>query len=322
MTDLFVPDSARLNPNLDVIHREFERYLSRYFDDAGQPRPEYFEPAACYNCGSAEIRGAFVIARFRHVRCAGCGMVYVSPRLRADLGHDAYAEDYYTETYRLKLIPALPYRASVINPRKHTQLMQHAPRVGSILDVGCGLGDFLHECRRHGWKTTGIEMNPFAADYGRREFGLDVIATSIFDVEPGGARYDCVSLWGVLEHFTKPLDVLKTLRRLLAPDGVLVVEVPSGDSFLVRYYEAYGGYVDRIIEGDRHLMLFSVRALREMLERAGFRELHLQSNGLDLDTLNRLGSLGLDGVTTAKWQRVLDDAFAGDLLRGFFRPIA
>lgn len=321
MTDLFIPDTSRLNPNLDAIHRRFEESLNRYFDARGCPTPEYFEEVACYNCGSRAVGREFVIARFRHVRCDACGMVYVSPRLREALEHDSYTEDYYTETYRLKLIPALPYRTTVINPRKYAQLMEYFSAPGSILDVGCGLGDFLHECQKHGWKTLGIELNPFAAGYARKEFGVEVMATSIFDFESTAGPFDCITLWGILEHLTEPLWVLQKLGGLLRPGGLLVLEVPSGDSFLVRYYERYGGYVDRIIEGDRHIMLFSVQALREMTAKAGFREIRLQSNGLDFDTLNRLESLGLAPELTAKWQSVLDETLGGDLLRGFFTPV-
>lgn len=318
MAELFVPDASRLNPNLDLVHREFEAHLNRYFDPQGRPIPEYFEETPCYNCGSRRVENEFVVARFRHVRCGWCGMVYVNPRLRDDLGHDSYTENHYTETYRLKLIPALPYRTTVINPRKYAQLMECTSAPGSILDVGCGLGDFLYECQKHGWTTLGLELNPFAAEYARREFGLEVLTKSIFDFEPAGAYYDCIALWGVLEHFTRPLAVLQKLHGLLRPGGLLLLEVPSGDSFLVRYFERYGGHVDRIIEGDRHIMLFSVKAFREMTAKAGFRELRLQSNGLDLDTLKRLHSLELDREVAARWQSILDQILAGDLLRGFF----
>lgn len=321
MAKPFVPDTSRLNPNLDLIHKRFEAHLNRYFDAQERPVAEFFEEVSCYNCGSRAVKNEFVVARFRHVRCEGCGMVYVSPRLREDLGHDSYTEDYYTETYRLKLIPALPYRTTVINPRKYAQLMEHFSAPGSILDVGCGLGDFLHECKRHGWKTLGIELNPFAADYARNQFGLDVVAESVLAIDSGAGQFDCVTLWGVLEHVTRPLVVLEKIRGLLRPGGLLVLEVPSGNSFLVRYYEQHGGYVDRIIEGDRHIMLFSAQALREMTSKGGFREVRLQSNGLDFDTLNRLESLGLTPELTAKWQSVLDNALSGDLLRGFFTPV-
>ena len=69
--------------------------------------------------------------------------------------------------------------------------------------------------------------------------------------------------------------MLDKVHQILKPGGLLVLEVPSSDSVLVRYYETYGGYIDRIIEGDRHIMLFSVRALKEMTQRAGFDLVHL-----------------------------------------------
>lgn len=321
MAELFNPDTFLLNPNLDLIHRRFQAYLDRYFDRYGNRVIDYFEEVSCYNCGSLQTSSEFVIARFRHVRCAECGMVYVNPRLREDLGHDSYMEDHYTEYYRVKLMPALDYRSAVINPRKYSQLMHHISTPGSILDVGCGLGDFLHECQKHGWTCQGVEINAFAADYGRRVYGLDIVSQSIFDFSADEAVYDCITLWGVLEHFTRPMAVLEKLLRLLRPSGLLLVEVPNGDSFLVRYFERYGGHIDRIIEGDRHLMLFSVVALRELMKKVGFHELHLQSNGLDFDTLNRLHSLGLDSAVIAKWQSILDETLGGDLLRGFFSPI-
>jgi SAM-dependent methyltransferase len=318
MTDLFVPDTSRLNPNLDAVHRQFAAHLRKYFDAQDRPIPEHFEDVVCYNCGSARISSEFEVAGFRHVRCSGCGLVYVCPRLRESVGQDAYGAAHYTEHYRLKLIPAIPYRTGTINPRKYAQIMEYFQAPGSILDVGCGLGDFLHQFLKHGWRCRGIEFNTFAADYARREFGVEVIGKSIFDFQPDDERYDCITLWGVLEHFTRPLDVLQKLNGLLKPGGLLLLEVPSGDSFLVRYHERYGGYIDRIIEGDRHLMLFSVKAIREMTAKTGFREVRLQSNGLDFDTLNRLHSLGLDAEIIAKWQSILDETLGGDLLRGFF----
>ena len=126
-------------------------------------------------------------------------------------------------------------------------------------------------------------------------------------------------LWGVLEHFTQPLNVLEKAYELLSDGGLLVLEVPSGDSVLVRYYEAFGGYIDRIIEGDRHIMLFSSRALQQMTERCGFKLVHFQSNGLDIDTLLRLNGQSCDSQIVSQIQHAIDEAMCGDLIRGFWR---
>ena len=150
-------------------------------------------------------------------------------------------------------------------------------------------------------------------------FGLNIGRESIFDFQPDKQKFDCIMLWGVLEHFTRPVSVLEKVYELLRRGGLLVLEVPSGDSLLVGYYEKYGGYIDRIIEGDRHIMLFSVEALRQMTERCGFKPVRLQSNGLDIDTLLRLNNQPRDPQLVSQMQAVIDNMLRGDLLRGFWR---
>jgi hypothetical protein len=98
-----------------------------------------------------------------------------------------------------------------------------------------------------------------------------------------------------------------------------VIEVPSADSFLVRYVEATGKKADRIIEGDRHLMLFSTISFKGMLKNAGFTSKKLLSNGLDTATINRLFlEKVLSDESVDVIQKTLDESMQGDLLRGFF----
>ncbi|MBP7507936.1 MAG: class I SAM-dependent methyltransferase [Prolixibacteraceae bacterium] len=319
MSDNNVVDAKLTNPNLDKIHELFYKRVSKFFNDNGSPKPELFEDVPCYNCNSTSVKTQFTISRFRHVRCAQCGMVYVTPRIKESILHDSYDEDDYSEHYRLKIVPSLKYRREVLGERKYKQIMSYFEKPGSILDIGCGLGDLLSVFKDHGWDCMGIEFNKFAANYGRDNFGLNIIDKSIFDFEPKEYQFDCIMLWGVLEHFTSPMDVLLKAYQLLKKGGLLVLEVPSGDSILVRYYETYGGYVDRIIEGDRHIMLFSARSLQEMAKKAGFDLIELKSNGLDIDTLARLNKENISAEFTTRLQSIVDSIMCGDLLRGFWK---
>jgi 2-polyprenyl-3-methyl-5-hydroxy-6-metoxy-1,4-benzoquinol methylase len=320
MDDKITPIDAELpNPNLDIIHQLFYQRVSKYFDSNDLPKAEYFEEVSCYNCHSTEVASEFVIARFRHVRCARCGMVYVSPRIKETTLHDSYDKEDYAEHYRLKLIPSLDYRREVLDRRKYNQILAYFDRPGTVLDIGCGLGDLLSVFKENGWSCLGIEFNKFAAGFARERFGLNIIDRSIFDFNPSEAQFDCIMLWGVLEHFTRPAEVLDRVYQLLRKGGLLVLEVPNADSILVRYYEQFGGYVDRIIEGDRHIMLFSIQSLKEMNSRVGFNLVHLQSNGLDLDTLLRLNNVQCPKELISHLQYAVDQSMCGDLLRGFWK---
>ena len=315
----FIIRTQELNPNLDKIRMHYDKVLSRYFNQDGSPRGEFFENISCYNCGSKEYTSEFTSSGFRHVRCANCGMVYVTPRLKEKILRDSYNEEDYNALYKFKLIPALDYRREVIGERKYKQISSYFEGMGSVLDIGCGLGELLSVFDENGWSCLGVEFNEFAANFAREKFGLNIVQKSIFDFEPGEQSFDCIMLWGVLEHFTQPLKVLEKVHQLLRDGGLLVLEVPSADSILVRYYEKFGGYIDRIIEGDRHIMLFSVNSLRQMTERCGFRLVHLQSNGLDFDTLLRLNNQTCDPQIIAQIQYAIDETLCGDLLRGFWR---
>jgi len=246
-------------------------------------------------------------------------MIYVSPRIKESILHESYNEDDYTEHYRLKLIPSIEYRRNVLGKRKYDQIASYFKKPGSILDIGCGLSDLLSVFKDNGWSCMGIEFNKFAAHYGRDNFGVNVIDKSIFDFEPEDYQFDCIMLWGVLEHFTNPMAVLSKVYQILKKDGLLVLEVPSADSILVRYYEKFEGYIDRIIEGDRHIMLFSLQSLEEMTRNSGFEFVHLQSNGLDLDTLMRLNNESCSHEFVTRLQYAVDQSMCGDLLRGFWR---
>jgi 2-polyprenyl-3-methyl-5-hydroxy-6-metoxy-1,4-benzoquinol methylase/ribosomal protein S27E len=311
-------DESKINPNIDKLHRYFDSVLSKYFQGE-KPIEKYFEDVPCYNCGSTETVTEFTVNRFRHVRCKTCGMVYTNPRLKESITHDMYSESDYSEFYKIKLIPAIEYRKNVLATRKYNQIQEHFKKPGRVLDIGCGLGENLSVFKDNGWDCTGVEFNSFAADYARNTFGLNIINKSIYDFDTA-SKYDLIMLWGVLEHFFDPKKVLRSVHSLLNPDGLLVLEVPSADSVMVRYYEATQKTVDRIIEGDRHIMLFSVRSFREMLENTGFSVLDISSNGLDASTLNRIEMANiLDLAAVNRMQDLFDESLQGDLLRGFFR---
>jgi len=311
-------DESKINPNLDKLYRHFDSALQKYFE-GDKPIPEYFEQVRCYNCGSKEIISSFTVNRFRHVRCKNCNMIYVNPRLKESIVHNLYNEETYTEFYKIKLIPSIDHRRNVLAINKYNQIVKYFSKSGKALDIGSGLGEVLSVFQENGWDCTGIEFNEFAAEYSHKTFKLNIINKSIYDFE-STQEYDVLMLWGVLEHFYEPVEILRKAYKLLRDDGILLLEVPSADSVLVRYYEKTARHVDRIIEGDRHIMLFSIQSFVEMTEKAGFIPVEILSNGLDVSTLNRLElNNKLDITQVNELQGLLDSSLQGDLLRGFFR---
>ena len=93
---------------------------------------------------------------------------------------------------------------------------------GSTLDIGCGIGDML------GFRpnTVGVDINPHNVTFCK-ELGLDA-QVMVPDLLPfGGNSFDSVLLDNVLEHIAEPTPLLAEIRRVLRPQGVVLIGVPG-----------------------------------------------------------------------------------------------
>ena len=95
-----------------------------------------------------------------------------------------------------------------------------------VAELGCGSGGMLESLAAFG-PAVGVELDPALREIARGR-GLDVRAGALPDHIPLEAgRWDAVCLFDVLEHVADEAGSLRACRRLLAPDGRLVVTVPA-----------------------------------------------------------------------------------------------
>ena len=135
-----------------------------------------------------------------------------------------------------------------------------------LLEIGCGVGVFLDEARRRGWEATGLEVSAYAAGAARRR-GLDVQCAAIEDAALEHGRYDCVSLWDVIEHLRDPCAALARAADALRPGGVLALSTGDVTSLCARL----SGPRWHLFNLPEHLFFFSPGSLRRMLAAAGCR---------------------------------------------------
>lgn len=93
---------------------------------------------------------------------------------------------------------------------------------GRVLDVGCGIGDFL-AFRKN---TAGIDINPYNIRHCER-MGLEAYLIESERYPFTNLAFDGAIMDNVLEHLTDPLPTLFEIRRILKPKGTLVVGVPG-----------------------------------------------------------------------------------------------
>jgi 2-polyprenyl-3-methyl-5-hydroxy-6-metoxy-1,4-benzoquinol methylase len=203
------------------------------------------------------------------VRCRGCELIYVNPRI---------SDDVLISSYESAVDPAFIGQ----NPeriRTFSRLLKKTlPRVGyrmtpgaRLLDVGCAGGAFLVAARDHGFDVTGVEPSRWLMESGRTRYGLDIrqgiLAPGLFPDE----SFDVITLWDVIEHVPQPRELLGTIHSLLKPGGLLLVNYPDIGSWMARLLRKSWPFLLSV-----HLLYYTRETMTRQLRNAGFTPVRIQ----------------------------------------------
>ena len=134
---------------------------------------------------------------------------------------------------------------------------------GKILDIGAGTGDFLAFVKQNGWQTIGSEPSQKAREIAINK-GVDFVnETSELDNQ----SFDVITMWHVLEHVPDLEKQVQELKRLLKPNGTLIVAVPNFKSFDANYYKEFWAAYDVPI----HFWHFSKTAIKLLFENENMK---------------------------------------------------
>jgi 2-polyprenyl-3-methyl-5-hydroxy-6-metoxy-1,4-benzoquinol methylase len=195
-------------------------------------------------------------ATIRQVQCLHCFAVFMNPTFTqkgfAVLFAEAGASYGSTSSRQTEEIGWLQERG-LLEPD------------ATLLDIGCYEGSFLGKLPP-GVKGIGVDIDEPAIERAKRHFGPSGSHRFIcadferFDVDEA---IDVITMFHVLEHLPRPVEVLKRLRHLAGPRTHLLVEVPV---------------VENVIFGDacgfltvQHLTHFSIASLHNVLHAAGWQ---------------------------------------------------
>lgn len=132
---------------------------------------------------------------------------------------------------------------------------------GSVVDVGCGLGELLDLLPADSWKKFGVEV----AETARatcRDKGIS------FELPSGEGWCDLVVLRGSLQHLDEPVATLRTAHQWLRPGGWLVLlATPNAGGVVYRLFQDLPA-----LDPPRNFVVFSDRVLGQCLLNIGFRD--------------------------------------------------
>ena len=243
---------------------------------AGAQAP-FFERVSCYLCGGADHHH-FVTAQddlggtpgdYRFVRCTGCGLTYQNPRVALEhIG--AFYDDTYIAHRKKRdwgvLTPLFERAMNKLDADKDRIVSRYITlgEASHVLDVGCAVGTFLQRLRtRYGAAAAGVDFKDLSSSPSLRN--VEFHCGLFYEAALAPARFDLVTMWHFLEHDYDPIRSLETARRVLKPEGRLVIEVPRLDS---RTFTLFG---DRWpgLQAPQHTVLFDRDSLLRAVRKAG-----------------------------------------------------
>jgi len=244
------------------------------------PGADAIEVDRCQLCGSADRRVRFHDGPCHVVECAGCGLVYVTPRLQGEALRAVYDEGYWKSSNPKQRGYADYASESALYLKTFGKRMalvrRHLPQKARILDVGCAAGYFLRVAQREGHDVHGVEMSAAIAGEAQKALGGERVHVGTLDEaitakghEP--ASFDLVTLWDVIEHVPDPQSLLRTIRGLIRPGGKLLLETQNVASRWARLL----GRRWHHFKHDEHLYHFTPATIRRLLADCGFETLDL-----------------------------------------------
>lgn len=210
----------------------------------------------CKLCGSKDLRFVEEIM-YEHKmglkqiiikKCNACGSkLLLNNLMKYDL---KYYDHCSNETYE----------NSGVHHNKN--LIKEVVKLGTFLDVGCGIGNMLRTMHDDGFEVFGFDVINVLKPEVTKEISLK-IGKNLFDWKTTKC-FDVIQMREVIEHLINPVKYLVWCHNHLRRGGWLFIQTPTADN---------DDHVGRYAPG--HLWLASQQGLKTKLEELGFRKVSL-----------------------------------------------
>jgi 2-polyprenyl-3-methyl-5-hydroxy-6-metoxy-1,4-benzoquinol methylase len=200
-------------------------------------------------------------------QCNSCYFLFTNPRPSEEsigayyesqdyISHHDEAKDLMSKVYTSVRNHTIEQKVKLINGLVHPK--------GTLLDIGCGTGNFLSAVKENGWQTYGTEPDSGAREVASKRVGATVFE-SIFQADLGSRQYDIITMWHVLEHVHKLNETIDWLQNHLKPNGRIIIAVPNPQSYDATKYGRFWAAYDV----PRHLYHFTRTTMKNLLQRHG-----------------------------------------------------
>jgi SAM-dependent methyltransferase len=225
------------------------------------------KPNPCTLCHVSDFRIIYQRDIWKYRLCLNCRLVSLHPKPSPEelmKNYQRYLPDQPEEITKWeRMMKAVMVKsANLIESRFRTGK-------GRLLDVGCGYGFFLKEMKSRGWQVEGVEVSQVGRRYAREKWGLHVYSEPLEDISLPNNYFDATTFLYVIEHVPDPLGLLTEVKRILKPDGLILLRWPHTTP-IVRILGPWAKRLD-LYHTPYHLYDFSPSTISKLLLDSGFK---------------------------------------------------
>ena len=278
------------------------------------------EITRCPLCESEEKITEFSKFGVKIVGCKKCNLRYAG-KIPANLSDVYDGKSYLSEsvdTYAKNI----EYRKERFGKERVKLIKSFLKKENAkLLDVGCGIGWFLEVAKVNGFEIFGQEFGKELANWTSKRLGIKIWSQPIEELN-AEIKFDVITLFDVIEHVENPLQFLKSCKRLLTDEGIIVVFTPNFDSLAIQIMKEHSN----LIGPSAHLVYFNEESIKTLAEKVNMDILYCKTHGIDLGDLKSyyewLGENELSKSCVKLYpllQPAVDAAGAGNHFRFIFK---
>ena len=243
----------------------------------------------CIICGSdPALNQTFRFHHYDVCVCRHCGFRWLDPQpTEAELAN-IYTDHYFLDEGQAEiteLVNQLKRATARLYLEQLVQGDESSPSGLSLLEIGCGMGDFLLEAQSKGFRVSGLEVTDHLVEFANRRLGVSSIQKGFIETADfQNESFDIIAFFDVIEHVRNPVDFMRRVQGLLKKKGRVFLVTPSLDSWSAQLLGK--NWMEYKVE---HLSYFNKKSLSLLLEKAGFAHIRFLPNYkiLNLDYINR-----------------------------------
>jgi 2-polyprenyl-3-methyl-5-hydroxy-6-metoxy-1,4-benzoquinol methylase len=248
-----------------------------------------FEAANCGYCDAENYEILFSAPAHspynscKIVQCAQCGLVRTNPRPTLSTLFETYTTDYYSrETPHADRLSdkwkifAIKHKLKLLYP--YIIPYDFSDSNVNICDVGCGSGQWLKLMRGAHPQASlyGFEIDLPTTEIVERSTGAQVHHGNFLENNWPSGHFDFITFWDVLEHIDNPKAVLAEIKRVLKPEGYLIISVPNFNCIHSKLFKQFWFP----LAFNAHLHHFSPETLIALLQSCALHPTYLTTHTL------------------------------------------